>query len=917
MVRETLDASKRFELERLKMELKSAKNQIKLLGTNSKEAELRNNLYSPPRMPTSRVAIVEPKIFQMTILFMEENLLLNVFSRLELEDILAVSRVCKLFNRIARTKSLWEGFFDFYCRSYCKEAVEEEEKEGDFDLNREISIPPIDPSLSTPFSSLSLVGQVTKLTFPLGEMDEEEMWSFIMRRNNGISSERVIMKLVKRFKMKPDTMSDREAFLEQRKLIEKIQENVLRILTAWISDSKPFSFFSKDSIILLHIFIKGCLNDEKIALDLLQSISERTKHQFKNRRILRHGVSVLSVPSPSVPSEPEFLRVCASSYADGITNRISKRFRKLKSEELLSHFSAGGKKPDSLCEIESHTAGFSRWVLTVLLEVEPQFFVPMLNKMIDLALSLRNLNNFHFTAVAILALRGPIVSRLKEAFKKLPSNVQKVFGELSDLVSSEGDFKNLRNAMTCAKPPLVPYMGLIVKDLSGITDHEKMVRYVAKLQDTQRVRYNLNTAPIYLKVTLKPDVELQKMSSKLAASIVPSSLPSPIFPELSSPKGSKNPTSPRAQNDENDPPASYASSPPGSPSKSSQMTSQKSPNGKNFFGKIPLKLFKQISFNKSKSKLIPSDNADSSARTYTINFEEADIDFNEPLGKGGSASGIYRAVLQGFTIAVKWFDVRDSTDDSIDAIKKEIKIMSSLPENSHTVKFLGSTSKKGEICIFMSFYMESLNSFIGKKRETQTRFSNFEILELALQVANGLVFLHNLPNPIAHLDIKSENVFVVKSVRQQDNKMLLQFKIGDFGEAEVLSSKDEIIQKCNLGTTEFRAPEVFGKASEKPKGLTTKADVWSFGMLLYELMTLDIPYRNSELKLGDLYDHIEAGNRPTFSEEYLKIVSEDVFLGEIMAVHKECTEMDVNKRPDSSSLLKRLQGIQSKFEAMP
>lgn len=46
---------------------------------------------------------------------------------------------------------------------------------------------------------------------------------------------------------------------------------------------------------------------------------------------------------------------------------------------------------------------------------------------------------------------------------------------------------------------------------------------------------------------------------------------------------------------------------------------------------------------------------------------------------------------------------------------------------------------------------------------------------------------------------------MVKSVK--NNKISLSFKIGDFGEAEELSSRNEVISKCNLGTTEFRAPE--------------------------------------------------------------------------------------------------------------
>lgn len=62
-------------------------------------------------------------------------------------------------------------------------------------------------------------------------------------------------------------------------------------------------------------------------------------------------------------------------------------------------------------------------------------------------------------------------------------------------------------------------------------------------------------------------------------------------------------------------------------------------------------------------------------------------------------------------------------------------------------------------------------------------------------------------------------------------------RLGDFGESKLLPKK---IATTLAGTTRWIAPEVFDWRGGK--GYSFEADIWSFGMLLYELMTLKIPF---------------------------------------------------------------------------
>lgn len=90
----------------------------------------------------------------------------------------------------------------------------------------------------------------------------------------------------------------------------------------------------------------------------------------------------------------------------------------------------------------------------------------------------------------------------------------------------------------------------------------------------------------------------------------------------------------------------------------------------------------------------------------------------------------------------------------------------------------------------------------------------------------GLKYLHEQEKPIIHRDIKCDNIFI--------NSHEGCIKIGDLGFSCVL--KNEFANSFS-GTLEFMAPEVYkGKYG-------VKADIYSFGMCLLEMVTLEKPYK--------------------------------------------------------------------------
>lgn len=99
-----------------------------------------------------------------------------------------------------------------------------------------------------------------------------------------------------------------------------------------------------------------------------------------------------------------------------------------------------------------------------------------------------------------------------------------------------------------------------------------------------------------------------------------------------------------------------------------------------------------------------------------------------------------------------------------------------------------------------------------------------EVLKIALDVARGMDYLHQMR--IIHRDLKAANLLL------DDNGIV---KIGDFGVARIIALGG--CMTAETGTYRWMAPEVI-----EHRPYDCKADVFSFGVLLWELLTGEVPY---------------------------------------------------------------------------
>ncbi|KAK6930986.1 Gnk2-homologous domain [Dillenia turbinata] len=205
----------------------------------------------------------------------------------------------------------------------------------------------------------------------------------------------------------------------------------------------------------------------------------------------------------------------------------------------------------------------------------------------------------------------------------------------------------------------------------------------------------------------------------------------------------------------------------------------------------------------------------------TLEKATGSFDSANKLGQGGFGT-VYRGVLaDGREIAVKrlFYNNRHRAAD----FYNEVNIISSL-EHKNLVRLLGCSCSGPESLLVYEFLPnKSLDRFIfdpsrGKLLNWEKRY------EIIIGTVEGLVYLHENPKiRIIHRDIKASNILLDSRLRA---------KIADFGLARSFQEDKSHISTAIAGTLGYMAPEYLAHGQ-----LTEKADVYSFGVLLLEIVT--------------------------------------------------------------------------------
>lgn len=204
------------------------------------------------------------------------------------------------------------------------------------------------------------------------------------------------------------------------------------------------------------------------------------------------------------------------------------------------------------------------------------------------------------------------------------------------------------------------------------------------------------------------------------------------------------------------------------------------------------------------------------------------------LGKGSFGKAILvECESDGSFAVIKQIDLSNMSKEEETEALLEAKIMENLwHQNIIGFKEVYKTKSK-KLCIVMEYADGGdLQSIIKEAKEQKKYLSENEILNYFTQICLAIKHLHD--RKILHRDLKSQNIFVTKAGI---------IKLGDFGIARVLSHTKENLQTI-VGTPYYLSPEI---VENKP--YNHKSDIWSLGILLYEMCALEPPFNGTSLHM--------------------------------------------------------------------
>ncbi|KAI3825643.1 hypothetical protein L1987_07167 [Smallanthus sonchifolius] len=288
-----------------------------------------------------------------------------------------------------------------------------------------------------------------------------------------------------------------------------------------------------------------------------------------------------------------------------------------------------------------------------------------------------------------------------------------------------------------------------------------------------------------------------------------------------------------------------------------------------------------------------------------VDLVKATRDFSPDLIVGdGSFGYVYKAHLgSGVTVAVKKLGA--DAFQGYREFKAEMETLGRI-RHDNIVKFFGYCATGSDRILIYEFIEKgSLDHWLYDTSSTgDASAERFPLswrtrVNIIKGVAKGLAFMHNLDKPIIHRDIKASNVLLDAD---------FEAHIADFGLARSIESSHSHVSTQVAGTMGYMPPEYFHGATT----VTVMADVYSFGILMFEVATSRRPNLPIKDENGKEIRLVEWGTRMVLQNQEMKLldvhISKDDLntneVSEFLKIAMLCTKEIPKLRPSMNDIVK-------------
>ena len=275
--------------------------------------------------------------------------------------------------------------------------------------------------------------------------------------------------------------------------------------------------------------------------------------------------------------------------------------------------------------------------------------------------------------------------------------------------------------------------------------------------------------------------------------------------------------------------------------------------------------------------------------------DESELEIEGRISSG-QFGDVFKGRWRGSEVAIKCIKCGDhgETKRLIDDFTNEVELMATL-RHPHICLFMAAVVKFPKLCIVTELcHRGSLYHILHAKRDKPLPWSRR--VRMTAEAAQAIQFLHSHRPIIAHLDLKSPNLLVDKDWR---------CKLCDFGLARTKKEFYLSLGCGGVGTPEWTAPEVL-----KGEAFNEQADVYSFGVIMWEMCTRKKPWQG----LMQVQVVVAVGMK---GERLPKVTDRQVLEaggGEsFVKLHEACLAHPMHDRPSMREVADSLLGIEKEM----